>query len=187
MLRLRFFSIWLRLLCVSDWIWVLRLFCSLFRLHTWGLENNVVVLTNVLHPLCGVIFNLFHWASRWAIGAIRAEGAFPSCPHVFLPSSGVSCGALWGLSTASSGASNSSYAASAPPQTGPECLRTQRCWVINQHLKCIWSSRSPLKSVIRCRTVAQKWNNFIFASRQMCCYDLTCHHSSYEVFFLTGR
>lgn len=34
MLRLRFFSIWLRLLCVSDWIWVLRLFCSLLKFHT---------------------------------------------------------------------------------------------------------------------------------------------------------
>lgn len=34
MLRLRFFSIWLRLLWVSDLIRLLRLFCSLLRFHT---------------------------------------------------------------------------------------------------------------------------------------------------------
>lgn len=32
-----------------------------------------------------------------------------------------------------------------------------------------------------------KMKRLIFASKRMCWYDLTCHHSSYEVFFLTGR
>ena len=89
MLRLRFFSIWLRLLWESDWIWLLRLVCSLLRFHTWKQTPSTVSL-----PLEALNRSL----SR-------------------SPFSGASCAALSALCSVSSAAWCSSSAASAPPHT----------------------------------------------------------------------